>query len=429
LYEDIAGIIWAGCDDGRILNVNKHTISWFKPREGLPKVTITAIKQDTKKRMWFATGGAGIYCYDNNHLLNITEQDGLSADFVNCIYPLNKKEINDGIDRGLSFISLEQGKKNIEIFTTKNGLPDNIVSCITESHTKNMVWIGMQSKGMLLFNIKDKQKQDISTKNTSWRFGQVNDIIEINNIVFIATEQNGIISYDQKNKTLKDEVLTDSLFPKRIADLQTDNEGNIWAAAENNLISFTGEYLTYWHEAKGFNFLKVHTVLADDEHKLWFTPDLRLFESTGIDSGKITLRSYDITPPKNQIDITGLYKDRFGFLWVGTMGEGLFRMNVETGKWRRIAENPITNNGNILSIAGKDNQVWISTLNGVSRFNLTEINYDLNAGIAFTNYSKKDGLGSDYIYHILIDTNNRVWFATDGAGVAVFKNNSFTNFY
>jgi len=116
-------------------------------------------------------------------------------------------------------------------------------------------------------------------------------------------------------------------------------------------------------------------------------------------------------------------------VWIGTMGEGLFRMHVETGKWRRIAENPIAYFGNILSISGKDDQVWISTLNGVSRFDLTVANYELNAKIQFNNYSKKDGLGSDYIYHILIDKKNRVWFATDGAGVTVFENSAFTNFY
>ena len=97
---------------------------------------------------------------------HITEEDGLSADYVNCIYPLTDNEIIAGTDRGLSFIKFEYGKKNIKIFTTKNGLPDNIVSCITESHTKNMVWVGTQSKGMLLFNIKDKGIQEISTKNT-----------------------------------------------------------------------------------------------------------------------------------------------------------------------------------------------------------------------------------------------------------------------
>lgn len=429
LFEDTEGTIWAGCRDGNILKIKNHTISFFRPKEGLPKVTVTAIAQDTKKRIWFATGGEGIYYYDGSHFNNLAEKDGLSADYVNCLYPMNGNQLVAGTDQGLSFITLDQDKRNIQTFTTKNGLPDNIVSCISASQAKNTVWIGTQSKGILLFNIQDKMVTGAGVKNAGWHYGQVNDIIEVNRIAFIATEQNSIVSYDQKSNTVNENILADSLFPKRIADLQIDNEGNIWAAAENKIISFTGNYLTYWHKAGGVNLIKVHAVLADDEHKLWFTPDLRLFEGTQDNLCNGYLHSYDLTPPRDHIDITSLYKDRFGFLWIGTMGEGLFRMNLVTGSWRRIAENPIAYFGNILSIAGKDDQVWISTLNGVSKFDLTETNYELNTKIAFTNYSKKDGLGSDYIYHILIDKKNRVWFATDGAGVAVFQNNVFTNFY
>ena len=429
LFEDGTGTIWAGCKNGQVLKVRNKQVSVFNPGEGFPKVDITSIVEDSKKRLWFATAGEGIYCYDNIHVYRLTTKDGLSDDYVNCLYTTDGHQIIAGTDGGLSFITFDQGKKNIKIVTSKNGLPDNIIRCITKSNTANTVWVGMQSKGVILFAIDDNQVMDVITNNNGWLYNQVNDVIEVTNSVFIATEENGIICYDKKNREINEKVLPDSLYPERIADLQQDNEGNIWATAANKLISFTGNYLQYWHTAKGINFIKVHSLHADDENKLWFTPDLRLFESTQTDFGKDYLRSYDITPPQNHIDITGLYKDRFGFLWIGTMGEGLFRMHVETGKWRRIAENPIAYFGNILSISGKDDQVWISTLNGVSRFDLTVANYELNAKIQFNNYSKKDGLGSDYIYHILIDKKNRVWFATDGAGVTVFENSAFTNFY
>ncbi len=429
LYEEPGGTIWAGCKNGQILKINNNQVSFFNPAAGLPKVAITAIFQDAKKSLWFGTAGEGIYYYNNIQLKYLTEKDGLSDDYVNCIYSLDGKEIIAGTDRGLSFISFEGPKKNIFIFTSKNGLPDNIVRCISESSKKNTIWVGMHSKGGLLFSVDTKKILDVTTKNNIWDYGQVNDIIEVNQAVFIATEQYGIIGYDKETKRIKERVLQDTLFPKRIADLQPDNEGNIWAGSENKLVSFTGEYLKYWYSAKEVNLIKVHTILADDENKLWFTPDLRLFECPKDDLGNNDLKSYDITPPQDHIDITGLYKDRLGFLWIGTMGEGLFRMNIETGKWRRITENPIAFFGNILSVTGKDNQVWISTLNGVSRFILNDSNYELNAKIQFSNYSKKDGLGSDYIYHILIDKKNRVWFATDGAGVAVFDNNSFVNYY
>lgn len=429
LLEDTEGTIWAGCKDGRIVKVENNKISFFKPEEKLPGVSITAIYQDAKKRLWFATGGEGLYCYDQVHVVNITEKDGLGADFVNCLYSPNGSDIIAGTDHGLSFLTYENGNKKIQIFTTKNGLPDNIVSCITKSKSPNRIWVGTQSKGFLLFSLDKKQIVDAGIKNSLWLYGQINDLIEVNHSIFIATEENGIIGFDSKTGYLNKSVLRDTLFPKRVSDLQPDNEGNIWAASENKLISFTGDYLHYWVAAKEVKFLKVHSLYADDDNKLWFTPDFRLFESSADHFCKDNLHSYDITAPLNHIDITCFYKDRFGYLWIGTMGEGLFRMNVETRKWRRITENPIAYFGNILSIAGKDDQVWISTLNGVSRFSLTEENYELNSKISFTNYNKKDGLGSDYIYHMLIDKKNRVWFATDGAGVTVFENNAFVNFY
>ena len=428
LHEDTNGAIWAGCKNGQILIVKNNLVTYFNPPEGHPKVTVTAIYQDAKGRMWFATAGEGLYYFNNNHLYNINVKDGLSDDYVNCLYSIDGIEIIAGTDRGLSLINPGSEKINILTFTTKNGLPDNLVRCVISSGYKDAVWIGMQSKGIALFSTVKKQLIEDSSKN-NWRYGQVNDLIENQDAIYIATEEDGIVEYDKLKNNFKSKVLKDTLFPSRVSSLQTDNEGNIWAASENKLVSFTGNYLKYWYKVQGTNLIKVHSILAADDGNLWFTPDLRLFKGLQLDFGKDNLRSYDITPPKDHIDITGLYKDRFGYLWIGTMGEGLFRMNIETGKWRRISENPVAYFGNILSICGKDDQVWISTLNGVSRFNLNADNYDLNAKIQFRNFNKRDGLGSDYIYHILIDRKNRVWFATDGAGVAVFDNGVFTNFY
>ncbi len=429
LFEDVTGIIWAGCKNGGILCVKNNQVTLFKPEEGLPKVAITGIYEDIKKRLWFATAGEGIYCYDYVHLYNINANDGLSDDYVNCILSLHGKQIIAGTDKGLSFIDFEAGKKNISIFTSKNGLPDNIVRCITTGTQINTIWVGTQSKGISLFSVNAKQLITDPFNKNNWAYGQINDIIQTKNKIFVATEQNGIIEYNAITGSLNEKVLPDSLFPWRIADLQQDNEGNIWAAYDNKLFSFTGEYLKYWFTAKRQKLIKIHTLFAADDGKIWFTPDLRLYESTQENFGIDNFRSYDITPSKKNIDITSLYKDRFGFLWIGTMGEGLFRMNIATGKWRRVAENPIAFFGNILNVTGKDNQIWISTLNGVSRFILNENNYELNAKIEFKNFNKKDGLGSDYIYHILIDKKNRVWFATDGAGVTMLENDTFTNFY
>lgn len=428
LYEDRNGMIWAGCNNGSILTLKNQQAVLFKVQDKLPGEYITSIYEDGKGRIWFATAGEGIYCYDDKRLYNLNSNDGLSDDHVNCLYSEDGKQLIAGTDRGLSFINFAAGKKNIQIFTARNGLPDNIVTCITKGTLKNSLLVGMQSKGIILFGTAEKKVLD-TTYKTGWQYGQVNAIIDLKEIFFIATDQRGIIAYDKPGSAFSANIFREQHPFKRITDLQQDNEGNIWAASEGKLLSFTGNYLRYWFAAPKINFTNVHSIFADEEKRIWFTPDLRLYMSVQDNLAGNDLRGYDITAPANHIDITSLYKDRFGFLWIGTMGEGLFRMSIETGKWRRIVENPIAYYGNILNIAGSENEVWISTLNGVARFQLKESNYDLAEKIPFINYNKRDGLGSDYVYHILIDKKGRVWFATDGAGVAVFENGIFLNFF
>lgn len=427
LYEDHTGTIWAGCKNGVIIIIKNQRASVMNFKGDSPTEAINSIYEDSKGRLWFATGGEGIYCYENQTLNSISSKDGLSDNNVNCLYSNDGRQIIAGTDRGISFIRFENGRKQVHFFSAKNGLPDNIVTAISESREKNNLLIGMQSKGILLFDLLSEKITDTGYRS-KWQFGQVNDIIDTKGHIFIATEEKGIITYNKSSGKFEGNGLSETEYNKRISDLQYDNEGNIWATFEGKLISFTGDYLRYWYTVDGIALTNVHSILADDEKHLWFTPDLRLYGADQDELGTKKLRAYDITPPENHIDITSLYKDRFGCLWIGTMGEGLFRLNIQTGKWRRIDENPIAYYGNILNIAGKDNQVWISTLNGVARFDLKENNYDINEKIGYTNFNKKDGLGSDYVYSILIDAKNRVWFATDGAGVTMLEKGMFMNF-
>ncbi|MFN8253597.1 MAG: two-component regulator propeller domain-containing protein [Ferruginibacter sp.] len=427
LAEDGNDMIWAGCRNGTIITIKNQQQVLFTPVEGLPKTTITAILDDHNQHIWFATAGEGIFYTDGNHLHHLTTGDGLSDDNINCLYLAGNGEIFAGSDRGISFIRTGKQKPVTGFFTARNGLPDNIIRSITASSKKDIVWVGTQSKGVLQFNTSTRQ---IVSVPAGWAYGQVNDLLEDNESIFIATEQNGLVCYNKERGLFKKNIFKDSASMKRITDIQADNEENIWLASDSKLISFTGSWLTYWMGTPQVSFAKIHTLLADENNTLWFTPDFRLFEGLQLMQANGTkLNSYDITPPEDLIDITCLYRDTQGFLWIGTMGKGVFRMNTVTGERRSVKENAVTDNGHILSIAGKGNEVWISTLNGVARFYLAAANYDLKEKLGYTNYSKRDGLGSDYIYHIMVDSKDRVWFATDGAGVTVYEHNVFLNYY
>ncbi len=68
-------------------------------------------------------------------------------------------------------------------------------------------------------------------------------------------------------------------------------------------------------------------------------------------------------------------------------------------------------NGNVLSICSKGNDVWLATLEGVTQIKLEGSNYSIK------NIGRKEGLSSDYIYQVFVDSKKRVWFGTDGKDI------------
>lgn len=414
--QETGGTLWIGCKNGKIFSLTNKTAEAFKPEEGLPKEAITSISADAMGRVWFGTGGEGIYLYDKKYFQNIDAGDGLSDNFVNCLYPYGSEMIA-GTDRGLSFIRLEGKQKNIQVFTSKNGLPDNIVRSVTASLLKGNIWIGTQSKGLYQLNIP--QRSLLNNSLPAWEYGQVNDIKEQLNEIVIATQENGVMILDKRTQVFSKEPFSDSLAHS-ISDIETDDEENTWFANEDKLLKSTGAYLRYLQTMPNTELRKIHTLLADREGNIFYTPDEGLYQYSFIN--KKNRKIFDVT--QAGMDITCLYKDPFGFIWAGTMGAGLYRINPQNGQYSSIAENPLLKNSSILSITGKNEDLWISSLNGVCHMSLN----NNKTPFSFTNYSKKDGIGSDYVYHILIDTKDRVWFGTDGAGLTVYENGRFRNF-
>jgi ligand-binding sensor domain-containing protein len=84
----------------------------------------------------------------------------------------------------------------------------------------------MQDKGICLLDID--QKQLVNTYVTTiWKCGQVNDVLDLGNEVWIATEENGLLVYDKKKHSIEKQLLNGSLTSSKINELQADNEANV----------------------------------------------------------------------------------------------------------------------------------------------------------------------------------------------------------
>ena len=130
--------------------------------------------------------------------------------------------------------------------------------------------------------------------------------------------------------------------------------------------------------------------------------------------------------------IRDIFEDRDGTLWVGNNGGGLFRYDGK-GFVNFSKEHNVHNPDFLTNLAGKPGMMariwkiaqdkkgnlWIATIdNGIWRYD----------GKSLTNYTTKDGLGTNSIWTIYVDKNDKLWVGTGDAGVYVFDGKGFERF-
>ena len=425
IFQADDGTIWTGTRSGQIARINKGNLELFKPEEGNPRSAITSITQDSRGNIWFSTYGEGVYCFANNRLYNFNADDGLSDNFAYSLAADKNGNIWVGTDGGISICSFVKGKKTIKLINSANGLPDNIVKKITLAGSKNM-WIGMQDGGICKIDTKT-HLIEIPPQLSNWSYGPVNDIVILGSRIWAGTDDHGIISVDLKSPVhAQTYTKLAGVNYLKIIKLTGDREGNVWFVTSNALIQSPGAKLELLSAEKDKNFANIHSILCDNSGDIWFSNDIGLFcYHRGI-TAKTNPEQFLSLKEYHGMKIISLYQDRDGYIWIGTFGTGLLRLNPETRSLTRYSASDGLSNDNILSITGVDSEIWFATLGGASRCILE--GKSSNARLRFEEFGEASGLGNNFIYSVFAGSKKRIWFATDGKGITVRENGTFRNY-
>jgi len=415
-------VLWVGTRKGKIYQLNGDSLQLFNPQEGNPKVAITGFAMDKTGNLWFSTYGEGLYYYKGKHIYNVNADDGLTDNYCYTVTPDEQGRIWAATDGGISVCSIQNSKKNVRKITTTEGLPDNIVLSLT-AEGKSM-WAGMQDAGICNVNMNSLK---VSTPKSAkeWTFGPVNDIVAGKNWLWLSTERNGIINYDLSTGAFAGtNISTDNSSLSRINHMYADKQGNYWVVSGSQLFLSLGQDLLYYGTAGLTTGKNINSILTDHRNNIWFSSEGRLFHLNA-QSGKTD----EIPLPlKKHTHIISLYEDEKGNIWAGTFGSGLFCIDHDSKHLKLFSEADGLSNGNILSITGKKNQIWLATLGGAIKCETTGNPLAVGSQISFVNYGDQHFPGNNYIYSVFIDSQNRVWFGTDGKGISVLENGRFTNF-
>lgn len=424
IFQDRQGKMWIGFRNGRIANMTNKRLVYFNPEEGTPRKKITAFLQDKEDRIWFSSSGEGVYCIQKERIYLFNTDDGLSDNNVSCLEMAVNGDILAGTDQGINICRFSNGIKKVTVLGTRQGLPDYIITSIKYAND-NQYWIGMQDKGFCVLDLSS-QAISIPAAAINWKYGQINDMLYTQNNLWIATQDNGLLKFKSAAGQVQQVPVT--LTGNSIKGLVNDNQGNNWLVSNiDGLVRSPGESLSLLPIPSAPAFEHVHAILSDHEGNTWINNQsneiIRITQQDGISTEKI-MRLPGVT---DKTDVTALYQDFYGNIWVGTMGKGIFIIDPKTFTYRAFKENSLFNEAGIFFIHGNDQTIYCSSLQGSMVIELAPANRDIHNDYHYTNYDNIN-TGTNYIYTIFKDSHHRIWFATDGMGLTMLENGRFSYF-
>ena len=414
IFRDSKNHLWIGYEDGTIYHFQKQQLQLWQPEEGLPHVAVNGFVEDHQGNIWVSTYGEGVYFFDEKRVFNINGKDGLPSNDIYTMVVGQEGKIWLGTDRGISACAISDGKRSIENFTSEDGLSDNIVQAILPNG-EGQLWIGTYDGGVCLFDPKEKL---FTYPLPDHPIGVVSCLeLFAGTDLWIGTIGNGVWRYSLRQKKLDPLARFEN---NKVADLHRDIEGNIWAVTNTNGIYSANRQF----ESIPTSFGNIQTVLSDSQNRLWIGTREGLFTHHLDEKGN---NSFQEQLPALKLNTISLFEDEFGNLWIGTFGEGVYIYQPVTQAIHHLSLINGLTDGNIFSMDGKEGIVWLATLGGAM-----EVRHEgdvMKGGkMVFRNFDRTKGLGSNFIYKVFIDSQQRVWFGTDGKGVSMFENGAIQNF-
>ncbi|MEJ2614232.1 MAG: two-component regulator propeller domain-containing protein [Ignavibacteriaceae bacterium] len=228
----------------------------------------------------------------------------------------------------------------------------------------------------------------------------------------------------------------DGLSNNAVNCIHQDHFGFLWFGTEDGLNRYDGyDLIIYRHNPEDINSISnnsVWSIFEDHSGFLWIGTNSGEISRYDFKTDKFINWKIDSSSNK-QNRITSIYEDRNSLLWIGTYKDGLYRYNILTNKlehWQHQNndKNSLSHNY-ITSILGDQaGDIWISTYNGLNKFNPGSVEKPF---IRFFNDSKNsNSISSNLIWSLTQSKldKNTIWISTvNGLSEYNLVTKTFTN--
>ncbi len=322
---------------------------------------------------------------------------------------------------GLNFINFKNsGFEHITTNIGKPALNNPIVFCIEKINNDEYL-VGTYGGGLNKLNVSTGQSEYFMANNSSIASNYITDIVIENNASYwFGTDGSGVSHYNSGDNTF---VNYNTANNKRLPNdfvkcMLMDSYKNIWVGTlqglcniqnpENVLSGFYSD-TTFLHDTRALLEIEQGKILIGTHGEGIFIHDVK----------KRTFEKIKNKIIENQ-QITALYKESKNVLWIGTRGRGLIKYSFKNNTAILFTEKNGLCNNTVLGIErDKFGKLWITTNNGVSKF-------DSN-GFLFTNYFVVDGLlSNEFVQGAIYKDERGIIYAGNIKGFEIIDPEEFT---
>lgn len=338
-------------------------------------------------------------------IMNWTTDNGLPQNSVNEIIQDRQGYLwlatNDGLVR------FDGVKFKVYNFNNLPGLKGNRFKSLVEDK-QGRLWAGVLGGGVSMIG------EDKAVTYTTEQ-GLVSNYVERlyldrSGVIWVITEK-GLNQIE--NGTIKRFSTADGLSDNRVWEVFEDSSGFLWISTSGGILHrFGGEkvkrfpVLEVMAGLNGDGSSQVGEIYEDSNRNLWL---LRFASLYRYRAGVFERHATGI-----EIQPTAMLEDRSGNLWLGTYGQGVFRVDE---KGLTAVSIPNLKGFTISSMMqDQENNIWLGTLShGLFR---------LKQGVV-KGYSTEQGLSHELILSIHQDKEGTVWLGTNGGGISYYREGKF----
>lgn len=425
---------------------NLKEYNFVNIKDGVSKVAVSSIIQDSYGFIWIGTNGTGLYKFDGidyisyKHTLN--DETSISSSLINCSFLDSKSRLWIGTEEGLNLYNRDLDQfQRIPIYNPETKQPINLAIRSLQADNENNLFIGSFGKGLFKMNLSNFKVEKVANPlNHEDTFLIINSIKNASkDIVYVGTNI-GLLTYSNAQKkfiSTSNYNLNSELCSEPISSILLDKNNVLWLGTfSKGIIRVSKDKNdTYQTKTISATSTRILSLVALPEGGL-----LCGTENDGLihlnTKGKvINTYLYTKTNEKSILSnsIWSLFIDKNERIWIGYYNRGVGVYDKLFDKFKNIESIP--NNSNSLQLGAVTgivqdelDKLWICMDGGgIDTYDLKTHTF---THINKTNKNEYSGLTSNYLECIFIDSKKNIWAGSWNNGLFFLKNGTkkFINF-